>query len=298
MKIKWLSFLCVVGIMAGRLDAAMQNHALKQRIPYFRDGIKSYIQRTGYFPFHVEVISDTDGLKVESRKNGKPFIKVREGECYVIRVYNPLPVRVGVNLSVDGLNTISGQPSGISDGSKWVIPAYSWITISGWQVNQSESRRFYFTNKGGSYAAWRGEVLGKDLARNCGVIGAAFFWSRRELDQYYESQPIVMNTSPSPFWNRGFSKNKADGSALGKRVPLAPEQAGAELYESEPMAKHDERAGTGMGERQAHPTTLVAFDYDSGMYKASQAVVLYYDFEKEAEPNPFPNVTYAPEKPY
>jgi len=42
-----------------------------------------------------------------------------------------------------------------------------------------------------AYAKWRGDRLGKDLAANCGVIGAAYFWNQAELDQYYEAHPSI-----------------------------------------------------------------------------------------------------------
>jgi hypothetical protein len=49
-----------------------------------------------------------------------------------------------------------------------------------------------------------------------------------------------------------------------------------------------------MGEAQDHPTYQVAFDFDRGMYSPDQALVIYYDFVKAAQPNPFPATDYAP----
>ena len=60
----------------------------------------------------------------------------------------------------------------------------------------------------------------------------------------------------------------------------------------------EQQAGTGMGQRESNPTTLVAFHYDTGMYSANQALLLYYDFAApQPQPNPFPALTYAPEMP-
>jgi len=45
------------------------------------------------------------------------------------------------------------------------------------------------------------------------------------------------------------------------------------------------------------PVRHVQFNYDTGMYKAAQAVVIYYDFpETSPKPKPFEE-GYAPEKP-
>jgi hypothetical protein len=241
------------------------------------------IEHTSY-PFQMEIVSDDSGEKTERFDNGTPSIEARPGERYSVRLYNPMPVRVAVNLTVDGLNSISGKPCGISDGPKWIIEPGSSITIPGWQVNGSEARRFFFTKKTRSYAAWREQETGRRLTRNCGVIGAAFFWNRSELDAYFRSQNA---------WRDERMMNSATEGYGGRRdaalaAPAEPEAA--------PKAKQE--AGTGMGERRTNPTVDVAFHYDSGMYRPEQALVVYYDFpEPVRSPNPFPGTAYAPELP-
>jgi hypothetical protein len=239
--------------------------------------------------FRMEVIGDNDGAKPETLKHGRPFVAAQNGETYSIRLYNPLPVRVAVNLTVDGLNSISGKPSGIEDGQKWLIEPYSFIVIRGWQVNGAEARRFYFTDKPKSYAKWEGERLGRDLAANCGVIGAAYFWSQEELARYYEQRPVYRSYGGYPsgaFDKDEVAKKAYDGAS---RAKAAAPQAAAEAAP---------QAGTGMGERESNPTTQVDFRYDAGMYRVSQAVLIYYDFAApEPIPNPFPSLSYAPEMP-
>jgi len=56
-------------------------------------------------------------------------------------------------------------------------------------------------------------------------------------------------------------------------------------------------AGTGMGERESNPTISVHFDYDTGMYRLSEALVIYYDFADLSTPNPFPALSFAPDMP-
>ena len=157
------------------LHAAVQNLPVKTRQVFIEDGVSHYVVSHPSFIFRVEVISDDEGLKSETYRRGRPFVTARPEERYAIRLYNPLPVQVAVNLTVDGLNSITGKPDSIKDGTKWLIAPYSSITIRGWQVNGGETRRFFFTNTPKSYAAWRGDMLGKDLAANCVVIGAAYF---------------------------------------------------------------------------------------------------------------------------
>lgn len=285
-------FLAVIMVLsAGTSQAAITSFCQRNKLTLIQDGVPHYRTNDECYQFRVEVISDSDGLKFETVKNGKPFVAAQPGERYAIRVYNPLPVRAAVNLTVDGLNTITGKPSGISDGSKWMIDPYSYITVRGWQVNEGESRRFFFTEKPKAYAAWQGERLNKDLAANCGVIGAAFFWNRQELQGYYDAHPEYQYTYRPMKCGVGAM---SDMRSLPAAAPAQEMDSMGGARQDKPMEKK-EKAGTGMGERESHPTTYVDFRYNTGMYKASQALVLFYDFAKESTPNPFPGLSYAPE---
>jgi hypothetical protein len=283
----------LLAVLASNSMAAVKNNDVKYTQVIVEDGRSTHQAQRQSYGFRVEIISDNEGVKAETYKNGRPFITAAKGENYSVRIYNPLPVRVAVNLTVDGINSISGKPSGISDGHKWMIDAYSSVTIPGWQVSGGEARRFFFTDKPKSYAKWRGDSLGRDLAANCGVIGAAYFWNQQELNQYYETHPIYRTTyRPYPYTNEYSKKSKAFDSASGLAGAPAPApEAMKDVRAEEPQ----EQAGTGMGERESHPTTQVNFEYNTGMYSLSQALVIYYDFAKVSSPNPFPDGGYSPE---
>jgi hypothetical protein len=237
-----------------------------------RDGTVVYESRSNTYTFVVEVIPDHGGIKPESLKWGKPFILAVPEERYSIRLHNPLPVRVGVNLTVDGLSSITAKPARPDQGTKWIIGPNAFVTIPGWQVSGGSARRFYFTSKEDSYAAWRSNAWGKDLSVNCGVIGAAYFWAKGDMEEWFERHPLVERTLVAQETDR---MNKAEAAAPSARP----------------------QAGTGMGEKESHPVHRVQFTYDTGMYKAAQAVVIYYDFP-EAPPRPKPfEEGYAPEQP-
>lgn len=292
MRLRSIALLGLVVLTTLPIQAAVKDHRVKYLQSIYQDGVLSQQARHDAFGFRVEIVSDNEGVKSESTRNGRPFVAASAEERYSVRLYNPLPVRVAVNLTVDGLNSISGKPSGISDGKKWVIDPYSSVTIPGWQVSGGEARRFFFTEKHGSYAKWRGDMTGKDLAANCGVIGAAYFWSQSELDQYYAQHPIYRYTRNYYPYDRAVrSKSSADSMGAASAAP-APSAAMNDLQEEK-----KEVAGTGMGERESHPTYEVDFRYDTGMYDVSQAVVIYYDFDHKPSPNPFPDMSFAPEQP-
>jgi hypothetical protein len=250
------------------------------------DGRREWHEERRYtYRFRVEVISDRSGRKDEERRDGYPFIAAEPGEEYRVRIYNPLPVRVAANLSIDGLNSLTARPGTPEGGRKWMIEPESWVDISGWQVSERSARRFYFTSKRESYAAWRSDDWGRDLAVNCGVIGVAYFWSQRELEDYFDRNPVVIRQRDE--WGR----DKGDWAGRLRQAPAspAPESGTARLEE--------QKAGTGMGERESNPVREVRFRYDRGMYRAKDAVVITYDFveERRRRPRPFEDRDFAPE---
>ena len=252
------------------------------------DGSRTWHENRSYsYTFHVEVISDNDGVKQEGSKDGRPFIDAYPGEEYRVRIHNPLPVRVAANLSIDGLNSLTGKPGTPEGGRKWIIEPESWVDITGWQVSERTARRFIFTSKSESYATWRSNSWGRDLSVNCGVIGVAYFWSQRELDDYFNDHPVVIRYLAQPQGRETWQ---------GQGQSQAPMRSGAR---DEGRREEEQRAGTGMGDRESNPIRQVRFDYDQGMYHTSEAVIIAYDFpeERRRRPRPFEDRGYAPEAP-
>ncbi len=271
-----LALIVVIILGAGALTAATVPYTFQARTKIVGGDRVRYEVRPYTYHFRVEVLSDETGPKRESVRDGKPFIEAVPQERYAVRLYNPLPVRVGVNLTIDGLSSISGKPVGPSKGKKWIIQPHSFVTIRGWQVTGDDARRFFFTSKEDSYAAWRSNAWGRDLSVNCGVIGAAYFWSKDDMEDWLEAHPVYEPVYRDEIAQDGMSRSKA-----GVPAPSVERQ----------------QAGTGMGERESHPVRNVEFHYDTGMYKASQAAVIFYDFAATPpRPRPFAD-EYAPEMP-
>jgi len=128
------SKILVLGLFAlavSTVQAAEQNFNVKYRLAVMQDDqLRHQIQHQSY-GFQMEIVNDTEGTKPEIFKNGHPFVTASKGERYSVRLYNPLPVRVAVNLTVDGLNSITGKPSGITDGQKWMIDPYHHPRLAG-----------------------------------------------------------------------------------------------------------------------------------------------------------------------
>jgi len=215
------------------------------------------------YGFGVEVLAG-GSTRAKYPARGRVYVEAVEGEEYALRLYNPLPERVAVALSVDGLNTIDARRTTARDASKWVIPPYGSISISGWQMSSTRARRFYFTNEQDSYA----NKLGRPS--DMGVITAVFFRERREHAEIIqpprplESQPRDNERSESKRSKQQRSDAPAasanKGSASGR--VMAPEA-------------NDEYAATGIGRSVTNDVWRVQMDLES---QPAAEVTIRYEF--------------------
>ena len=196
--------------------------------------------------------------------NGRWYVEALNGRPYAIRMRNPYPVRVAVALSVDGLNTIDARHTAAADGRKWVIEPYQTLTISGWQVNSAEARRFEFTTEARSY----GQALGQ--TENLGVISAVFFRERAA---------VVAREWPA---DRGERDSQNERSA--RNAPQAPAPAAgaappatAESSTTKRLAS-DDYAATGMGERTGHAVRQIWLDLENA---PAQTIDIRYEFRPQ-----------------
>lgn len=236
------------------------------------------------FTFRMDVIPEGPTAGERSGPDGQQLLLVHPGTGYSVRLYNPLPVRAGVTLSVDGLNTLTGQPGGPARGAKWMIAPHGTAVISGWQTGRRNARRFVFTAKRDSYARYRSDQLERDLTVNAGVIGAAYFWNSGELER-----ALVHRYQPPGYWEAGGGVRLRSGKRPAAIGGVAPQEQSRGFD-----------AGTGMGERLVNPVRSVWFDFDAGMYEPQGGLAIYYDFPGPSERTlgPFEDGgAFAPEMP-
>ena len=122
--------------------------------------------------FGLAVVVNNDEARPEYRARGTVYVEALRGANYALRITNPMPYRVAVALSVDGLNTIDAKHTDAWRAAKWVLDPYESTVISGWQVNDRTARRFFFTGEKDSYGASLGQT------ENLGVIEAIFYRER------------------------------------------------------------------------------------------------------------------------
>ncbi len=209
--------------------------------------------------FGVSVL--VDGLpRPELGRGGTIYVEALRGQTYALRLSNPLPVRVGVALSVDGLNTIDARHTEAQSARKWVLGPYETVTIPGWQVSGETARAFVFTGERSSYGAFLGDT------RNLGVIEAVFFRERLVPPRPAIGR-IQENDRRLPD-GRFSSKEEEQGEASPtQREAPAAGGSGAppsrkSLLSPSPPSPSDEYAATGMGGRRDHSVVEVALDLD------------------------------------
>jgi hypothetical protein len=206
--------------------------------------------------FDVQVLVD-GRPREEYAARGRTYVEAIEGAEYQLRVHNPLPVRVAVALSVDGLNSIDARHTTAWEASKWVIGPYQTIYVSGWQVSSERARHFYFTTERDSYGAKLGQTA------NLGVISAVFFRERRPL-------PVQIAPPPRPFPRPREEKSESGGRSGSNAPSASAKDSRAQPY----PGPDDESAATGIGrsvtndvrwvnmELESHPVSEITIRYE------------------------------------
>jgi len=215
--------------------------------------------------FDLEVLVNGRPLE-EYAARGKTYVEALAGAEYEVRIRNPLPQRVAVALSVDGLNTIDAQHTSAWNASKWVIEPYGTISISGWQMSSQRARRFYFTSERDSYGARLGQTS------NLGNISAVFF---RERVPYPVT--VVPPPRPRPIYGEEDARSEAPESKAGAGTADSTRSQNAPLARKDAIRPQpdDEYAATGIGRSVHNDVRWINLELDS---RPAGEVVIRYEY--------------------
>ncbi len=221
---RMLAFICAVccGLTGVTVSGLAQSEQGRRLPPVWDTG------------FELDVVAGGARLE-ELAARGRIYVEAVEGEEYELRVRNPLPVRVAVALSVDGLNTIDARRSSSWDASKWVLEPYQTIRVTGWQMSTQRARKFYFTTERDSYAARMGRT--SDL----GLITAVFYREATPAPQPVTPPRPYPMPEPRSEKRRGDAQGEADASGEMSRS----RRGGSASAMNAP--RDDDYAATGIG---------------------------------------------------
>ena len=242
--------LLVAGLLAvSRGDARVLESSAEEGLPPAAPPAETTAQDRVAVPagnFTVEVLVNGVPLQ-EYHARGRRYVEALRGAEYEVRIRNPLPVRVAVALSVDGLNSIDARRSTGWDASKWVLQPYQTVTISGWQVSSDRARRFYFTSESDSYAARIGQPA------NLGVISAVFF---RERPTAVVVPATPERDAPVPL------RREQRGAPPESRADAGRARSQNQPQSAARPAPDDEYAATGIGRNMRHDVRWVNLNLD------------------------------------
>jgi hypothetical protein len=195
--------------------------------------------------------------------SGRYYVEARTGSRYSVALANRTGERVGVVLTVDGLNAISGERDAGRD-RMYVLDPWQRTTVRGWRTSLREVRQFTFVDERASYAARSGKANEK-----MGWIEVAAYRERRP---YVLSAPRPVPPRPEPYETEGDSAAKNEAPAQGPardsaEAAAAPSVLGGARARSYP--------GTGWGPRAHDPVVLVSFDPER---EPSERVTLRYEY--------------------
>jgi hypothetical protein len=196
--------------------------------------------------------------------SGRYYVEARPGCRYSILLANRTGERLGVVLTVDGLNAISGERD-TGRGRMYVLDPWQRTTVQGWRTSLREVRQFTFVDERASYAARSGKANEK-----MGWIEIAAYRERRAFVRWAPRQERPESPAPS-------EPDTAD--ARGKAAPVeSPARDSAEAAApawSGGAAAARSYPGTGWGERAHDPVVLVSFDPES---EPAERTTLRYEY--------------------
>ena len=181
------------------------------------------------------------------------YFEAFEGGHYAVELRNLTGRRIGVVMSVDGLNVLTGDRSRLSGSEPmYVLGPWDTAVIRGWRTSLDEVQQFIFVDEQVSYAARVGKANG-----DMGWVRVATFEEQRPL-AFYQQPRRDLGGDPSG----SNEPQEKDERAQNERQPAdAPEPARKEATASPKLQGNatdqlgrqeaqESVPGTGWGERR------------------------------------------------
>ncbi|HTK30905.1 MAG TPA: hypothetical protein VL332_03000 [Candidatus Saccharimonadaceae bacterium] len=210
----------------------------------------------------VQMLVNGAGAPLYSRPGvgDKRYFEAFAGGQYEVRLRNLTGNRIGVLVSVDGLNVVSGNRSNLDrNEAMYVLDPWESTTIRGWRTSLDDVRRFVFVDEERSYASRTGQANG-DMG-----------WIR------------VVAFTENVGWGRVKAGYRDSGPAAP--MPYTPEEprAQSDAPQTDGLARRqateshaDESApGTGWGDQSRDPVRRTQF---TAAAVATDEIILRYEY--------------------
>jgi hypothetical protein len=234
----------------------------------------------------VEVAGRTTALYPAPDGSARHYLEACEGARYAVTLTNRTRERLGVVLTVDGLNVVSGQRD-LGRGRMYVLAPFEQTTVRGWRSSLAEVRQFTFVDERASYATRSGLASGR-----MGWIEVAVYREERPWVASPCGRGLCDDAGRDRFGarqpqDRVDAAESPDAPAAASPMPEGRAKSEADAEESRPAAEGLRRApaprrnesfpGTGWGDRAYDPVTVVDFRAQAG---PAERTTLRYEYAR------------------
>jgi hypothetical protein len=214
----------------------------------------------------IEIAGQPAPLYPAPDGSGRYYLEAREGCPYLVRLSNRTAERLGVVLTVDGLNVISGQRDD-GRGRMYVLDPWRQATVRGWRSSLQEVRRFTFVDEKASYAARSNKANSR-----MGWVEVSVYRERRHWRQPYRWDDDAKGSAGRP--PGAGERSGHDETAPSAAEPMAEGEARTQGKSS---ARARSYPGTGWGSRAHDPVVLVDFQ---PAHSPAQRTTLRYEYRR------------------
>ena len=224
-------------------------------------------ERGAWVALQVEVAGKPAPLYAGTGDQCRYYVEARQGRDYVLRVSNRTAERVAVELTVDGLNVISGERDTARPDRMYVLGPWESTEVRGWRTSLEQVRRFTFVDEQASYAARSDKANGK-----MGWIEMAVYRERHHVRRQKEEEERRARVQREELGRRrheGAGPLRGNGASPAEEVGAAAEPAAPAAQDtksaapSESAGRQKSYPGTGWGAAVEDHVRLVDFEAES-----------------------------------
>jgi hypothetical protein len=234
----------------------------------------------------LQVDGDAAPLYVSPNGDSRHYFEAFAGRNYSVVLRNNSGRRIGVLLTVDGLNVVNGEVTRLaSDEPMYVLGPWESATIRGWRSSMDEVRRFVFVDEKRSYASRTGQA-NSDM----GWIRVLAFREQQAVAWRWNGvrSPESDARDHAPLPDEGLERSKrepvASAPEAGSKQAPAPTVQRMDGSSEKEMVSGDTQKdgsssfpGTGWGDRRTDRVHYVDFTPER---RAADQLVFRYEYAR------------------